>query len=244
MSARDCFPVAAYFTRKKLISGKVNVFLFAGFLALLAFIWFKGTFIFSCRLFLFLFPHLFLFLAQDMIKDEVDSGALENLLFIDGKFRAYLGWKNAIIAAAAFGAGVIVFLSFSFYGLATHQFTIAFLLQFATGILAGLYYLALAGFLSTFLKAGTNVLLVILGQVLLLFGVLIAASQSPGWIERFTSSSFSLFTAKLEFLALAAVFPNLIAARRSWPLILELSLLAGLFFGLQLLRIRSLELRK
>lgn len=244
MSARDCLPVAVYFTRKKIISGKANLFIFAGFVVLLAFIWLKGAFIFSYRLFLFLFPHLFLFLAQDMIKDEVDSGALENLLFIDGKFKAYLGWKNAVIAASALGAGGILFLGFSFYGLATHQFAIAFLLQFVAGVLAGLYYLALAGFLSSFLKAGTNVLLIILGQVLLLFGLLIWASQSPEWVERLAPSSFSIFTAKLEFLALAAVFPNLVTARRSWPLILELSLLAGLFFGLQLLKIWSLELRK
>jgi hypothetical protein len=244
MSARDGFPVALLVTRRKLLSARGSLFVFAGFLVLLAFIWIKGAFVFSFRLFLFLFPHLFLFLAQDMIKDEVDSGVLENILFLEGGFRGYLRLKNAVIAAAAVGVGLIIFAGFSVYGLATHQFAAQSFLQLGTGILAGLYYLAIAGFLSFFLRAGTNVLIVILGQAVVLFGLLLSAAQKPEWIERLTSSSLSGFAAKLEFLALAVVIPNVITASRSWLSILGLGALAGLFFGLQLLKVRVLELRK
>ncbi len=244
MSARDGFPVAWFITLRKLLWARSNLFVFAGFLILLAFIWIKGAFVFSFRLFLFLFPHLFLFLAQDMIKDEVDSGALENILFLGGGFRSYLRWKNAVIAAAAVGVGLIIFAGFSVYGLATHQFAAQSFLQLGTGILAGLYYLTLAGFLSFFFRAGTNVLIVILGQAVVLFGLLLSAAQKPEWIERLTSSSLSGLAAKLEFLALAVVLPNVIVAARSWPAILGLGVLAGLFFGLQLLKVWSLDLRK
>jgi len=244
MSARDGLPVALLITRRKLLSARGSLFIFAGFLILLAFIWIKGAFVFSFRLFLFLFPHLFLFLAQDMIKDEVDSGALENILFLEGGFRSHLRLKNAVIAAAALGAGLILFAGFSAYGLATRQFAALFFLQFGTGILAGLYYLALAGFLSFFLRAGTNVIIVILGQFVILFGLLLSAAQKPEWIERLNSSSLSGLAAKLEFLALAVVIPNVIVAARSWLSILGVGVLAGLFFGLQLLKVRSLELRK
>ncbi|MGB7294779.1 MAG: hypothetical protein WBC70_04250 [Candidatus Aminicenantales bacterium] len=244
MSSRDGLPVALYVTRRKLVSSKVNLFIFSGFLILLAFVWIKGAFIFSVRLFLFIFPHLFLFLARDMIKDEVDSGALENLLFLDGEYRSYLRWKNAVVGAAALGAGFILFAAFSLYGLATRQFAALFLLQFGSGVVAGLYYLALAGFLSFFLRAGTNALLVILGQALGFFGLLFAATQRPEWIARLTPSSLPGLRAQLECLALAIVFPNILITAGSWVSVLGVSILAGLFFGLQFFKIRSLELRK
>jgi hypothetical protein len=244
MSLRDGLPIARFITLRKLLWARSNLFVFGGFLILLSFIWIKGAFIFSFRLFLFLFPHLFLFLAQDMIKDEIDSGALENILFLEGRFRSYLCWKNGIIGAAASGAGLIIFAGFSVYGLATRQFDALSFLQMGIGIMAGLYYLTLAGFLSYFLKAGTNVLIIVLGQGLGFFVLLLSASRRPEWIESLASSSFSGVAAKLEFLVLAVIVPNVIVVARSWLSILGLGALAGLFFGLQLLKVRSLELRK
>ncbi len=244
MSAQDDFPLTAFITRRKLASAKANLLVLAGFMLLLALFWIKGAFLFSFRLFLFLFPHLFLFLAQDMFRDEVDSGGLENILFLSGGYRSYLRRKNAVVAAAALGAGSVLFAAFTLYGLAAHQFAARFFLQFGTGVLAGFYYLALAGSLSFFFRAGTNVLLVILGQVLALFGLLLSAAQRPEWIERLTSSSFPGLAAKLEFLALALVVPNVVVVRGFWFAILGLGVMSGLLFGLQMLKIRSLELRK
>ncbi|MBN2408481.1 MAG: hypothetical protein JXE07_01990, partial [Candidatus Aminicenantes bacterium] len=140
----------------KLVFAKVNLCVLAGFVILPVFFWIKGAFGFAFRIFLFLFPHLFLFLARDMIKDEVDSGALENLLFLDGGYKSYFRWKNAVVGGAALGAGFLFFGAFSLYGLATRQFVAMDLLQFGSGIVAGLYYLALAGFLSFFWRAGSN----------------------------------------------------------------------------------------
>lgn len=244
MACRDGLPVALSVTRRKLLSSRIDLCVLAGFVILPVFIWIKGSFAFSFRLFLFLFPHLFLLLARDMFKDEFDSGALENLLFLDGGYRGYLRWKSAVVGAAALGAGSLFFTVLSLYGLATRQFAALHLLQFGSGIVAGLYYLALAGFLSFFLRAGSNSLVVILGQALGFFGFLCAAAQRPGWIERLAPSALPGFSAQFQFLALAVFLPNIIVAAKSWISVLGVGVLAGFFFGLQLLKIRSLELRR
>jgi hypothetical protein len=243
MSARDCFPVVFFITWRKLVSARANSFFLAGFLFLLVLFWVKGDFILSFRLFLFLFPYVFLLQARNMIRDEVDSGALENVLFLDGGFKSYLLLKNAVIIAAALAVGLPLLAVYSFYGLATHRFFVLSFVQFGTGILAGLYYLALAGFLSFFVRAGTNVLLVVLGQFLIFFGLLISAAQRPEWVGKLASSSPDL-AARLEFLGLAVVFPNIIIVRGSWSGALGLGALTGLLFGIQLSKTGSLELRK
>ena len=244
MSARDVLAVALFITGKKLLSARANLILLGGFLVLLAIIWIKGAFNFAFRLFLFLYPHFFLFLTQDMVKDEVDSGAFENLLFVGGKYKSYLGWKNGIIGVVALGTGLTFFAAFSIYSCAVRQFAAVFILQFAAAVLAGLYYQSLAGFLSFFLKSATNVLVVVLGQVLAFFLLLLSATQIPDWLERLLSSSLPGWTAKLEVLALLTIVPNAIVVRRSWWAFLAVGLLAGLFFCFQLLKIRALELRK
>ena len=244
MFARDGLPVALSITGKNLLSARANLILLGGFFVLLSIIWIKGAFVFAFQVFLFLYPHIFLFLAQDMFRDEVDSGALENLLFVGGGYKSYFRWKIGIIGAGAVGIGLILFAAFSIYGCAAHQFAAVYALQLAAGILAGLYYQSLAGFLSFFFKGGTNTLVVILGQALGLFGFLLAATQRLEWLERLTSSSLPGLAAELEALALVVIGPNIIVVRRSWWSSLAVGLLAGLFFSLQLLKIRALELRK
>ncbi len=244
MSARDSLPIALLFTRRKLLSAKANLFFLGGFVGLLAFIWIKGAFIFSFRVFLFVFPHLFLVLSQDMFRDEVDSGALENPLFIGGGYRSYLGWKNGIIGAAAMGTGLAVFAVFLISGFFVRQLAAVFALQFAAGTLAGLYYQSLAGFLSFFLRAGSNVLVIILGQALGIFCLFLSGAQRPEWLKGLVSNSFSGWAARMEMLAVAAVFPNIIVVRGAWWSVLAVGLLAGVFFGLQRMKIRALELRR
>jgi len=244
MSARDCLPITLFIARRKLLSAKVNFPLLAGFLILLAFFWIKGGFLLSFRLFLFFFPYVFLFLAQDMVKDEADSGALENILFLEGGFKTYLLLKSVVAAAAALTLGLPLLALYSFYGLVTHRFCLFLLLQFGGGILAGVYYLALAGLLSFYLKAGTNVLLVILGQSLLFLGLLTSAAQRPEWLERMGPPPSAGLASPLEFLAMTVVLPNVVIFRAPWFSVLGLGVLTGFCFALQVAKARSLELRK
>jgi hypothetical protein len=179
-----------------------------------------------------------------MMNDEIHSGVLENAVFAGGRFRDYLLIKNALVAALALGVTLVLFSALIFYGLVSYQFEAAFLGQFATGVLVGVYYVAAAGILSFFFKAGSNVLIIFVGQVLLLVGLLFTASQRMGLAERLTASSFPGIGAKLEFLAVSLVFPNIIIARRNGLFVAGLGAITALLFSLQVWKIKSLEMRK
>ena len=244
MSGRDRLPLAFFVTRQKLLSAKVNGLVVSGFLFLLAYLWIEDSFSLCLKAFLYLCPFLFLFFSQDMMNDEIHSGILENVFFIGGRFRDYLMIKNCLVAAFALGIVLILFSVFVFYGFATRQFEARALGQFAAGVLVGVYYVAAAGFLSFFFRAGSNVLIILLGQVLLFVGFLFTASQRMGLVERLTDSSFPGIGAKLEFLAVSFVLPNIVIARRTWLSLMGLGAMTALFFSFQIWKIKSLELRK
>jgi len=244
MPGRDRLPVGLLISWRKLLSAKVNSLAVAGFILLLAFLWIEDSFSLSFRAFLYLHPFLSLLFSQDMMNDEITSGVLENVLFAGGRFRGYLLMKSALVAAAGFGVSLALFLGYALYGLATCQLGFPDLDRFAVGVLVGVYYVAVAGFLSFFFRAGSNVLFLILGQFLLFAGLLFTASQRVGLIERLTSSAPQGINAQLEFLSVSSIFPNIVIARRSSLNVLGLMAMATLFFALQVWKIRSLELRK
>jgi hypothetical protein len=236
--------LAFFITGRKLISAGVNRLVLFGFILLLAYLWAEDSFSLCFKGFLFLGPFLSLFLSQDMMNDEIQSGVLENVLFIAGRFRNYLMVKSALVAATALGINLLLFSGLALYALATRQLEAREFGQFAAAVLVGFYYVAAAGFLGFFLKAGSNVLSILLGQVLLFVGFLFSASQRMGLIDRLTASSFPGIGAKLEFLAVSCVLPNMVIARREWWSFLALGATTAFFFGLQIWKIKSLELRK
>jgi ABC-type transport system involved in multi-copper enzyme maturation permease subunit len=231
-------------TWKKLISARVNFFVLSGFILLLTYLCVEDSYSLSFRAFLYLCPFLFLFFSQDMVNDEIRSGYLENVLFAGGRFRSYLLSKNVLISAGVLGLALVGFSGFALYGLTTRQWEAHFLGQFASSLLAGVYYVALAGFLSFFFRAGSNVLVILLGQGALFVGLLFTATQRMGLLERLTESSFPGAGAKLEFLAVSFVVPNIVIARRSWLNLLGLGMMTALFFSLQIWQIKSLEFQR
>jgi hypothetical protein len=244
MSPRDRLALALFITRRKLLTSKVSVLVVMGFILLLASIWVKDSFWLSFRAFFYLFPFLFLFFSQDMMHDEISSGALENVFFAEGRFRSYLLSKNILVAGWGIGLSLAFFSVFVLYGIATHQWEAEILVRFAAGLLAGVYYVALAGLLSFFFRAGSNVLIVLLGQCALFAALLFTVSQRTGLAARLTDSACPGIGAKLEFLAVSLVFPNMVIARRSWLNLVGLGVVTALLFGLHILKIKSLELRK
>jgi len=244
MPSRDSLKVAFLITWKKILSAKINYFLLLGFLILLGYIWQKDSFSLSLKSFLHLFPYLFLFISQDMVKDEVDSGALENVLFLKGDFRRYLLVKNSFLAVVAFFCSLSIFLILTAYGLITRQFSAFYLLQFLAGVAAGIYYLSLGGLLSFSFKGGSNVLIVILGQVFLFISLLLQAAQRHGFIESLDKAFFPDFFSKLKFFALAAIFPNAVVAKRFIAYAPGIAAISLLFLILQRAKIRNLELQR
>ena len=71
------------------------------FPALVAWIGFGDSYGTAAKFFFFLLPHVFLVAAQDAVRTDVESGALENVLFLGGRFRGYLRAKLFVLAAAA-----------------------------------------------------------------------------------------------------------------------------------------------
>jgi hypothetical protein len=243
MPSRNRLAVDLLIIGRKLAVSRVNGLILIGFPALLGFLWVADSYRVSFAAFLYLSPFLCLFFSQDMIHDEVHSGCLENVIFSGGRFRSYLLLKAACAFTAGTGVNLVLFSGFAAYGLATGEFEIQATGKFAAGLLVGVYYAAAAGFLSFYLRAGSNVLIILLAQVTLFAGFLFTASQRMGLIERLTAASLPGMRAKLEFLAVSTVLPNIIIARRTWLSLLGLGALTALFWGLLVWKIKTLELK-
>jgi NADH:ubiquinone oxidoreductase subunit K len=106
------------------------------------------------------------------------------------------------------------------------------------------YYILAGGLLSFFFRGGSNALLIVLAQVFLVIGLFVSATQRTGLIDLLTADVLPNAAAKIEFFLLAVFLPNVIITRRSAAFILGLAILAGLWFSLQRLKVRSLELLK
>jgi len=241
VSPPDRRQVAFLITRKKAAGSRSLITLLAGFLALLGYIWVRESYGSCLRFFLFLFPYVFLFLAQDLFREEIESGALENVLFIDGGFRGYLLARTHVLAAFALAVSAVLFLILAAYGISVRAFSWVFLLQFLVGVLAGVYYLLAGGLLSFFFKGGSNVLLVVLSQVFLVIGIFLSATQKTGLIGLLTAETLPNATAKLKFFLLAALLPNIVIVRPSAAFVLGLAVLAVLWFVLQRVKVKSVE---
>jgi hypothetical protein len=244
MSSRDSLSVAFFLARKKALAARVNFFLLPAFIVLLGYVWLRDSFSLCFRAYLFLFPYLFLFVSQDMVRDEVDSGALENVLFLRGRFRGYLLKKGLFLGLAALSLSIVLFLGLAAYGLISREFLAIYLLQFAAGVAAGVYYLSLGGLLSFSFKGGSNVLIVILAQVFLFIWLLLAAAKGGGLIDSLDQGSLAGLVPKLKFVAFAAVLPNVVSARRFVAYSAALLALSGFLLAVQWLKVRKLELRK
>ena len=244
MPSRNLRKAAFLIIRRKAAASRILPALFAGFGAFLGFLWIKDSFSLAFRAFIIFFPYLFLFLSQDMFRDEIDSGALENGIFVNGGFRDYLLSKILILALLGLAVSLAVFAVFAAcgFGFGAARITPGHLAQFLTGALAGLYYLAVGGYLSFFFKAGSNVLIVVIGQVFLAIGFFLSMAARQGWVEALLSEDFSGLGQKLRFLGLALLFPNSVIIRRH-PFFIGGLALAGLgLFYLAWRRIRKLEL--
>jgi hypothetical protein len=179
-----------------------------------------------------------------MFRDEVEGGALENVLFLGGGFRYYLLAKNLALIAAALAVSAAIFLPLAVYGISAGSFSSVSLLQFIIGLLVGVYYLLAGGLLSFFLKGGSNVLLVILGQVFLVVAIFLSASQKAGLIGLLTAETLPDAAAKVKVFLIAVLLPNVIISRRSAVFILGLAVLAVVWFIGQRFKVKSVEIMK
>lgn len=233
-----------FLTRRKVVSAKSFYILLAGLAALVAYVWVKDSYSLSLQFFLFLFPHVFLFISQDMMMDEIETGVLENVAFARGAFRNYLFEKNIYLFLMALAVALAAFSFLAAYGLASGQFSARFLLQFLMGVAAGAYYISLGGFLSFYFKGGSNVLVVVIGQLSAFIGLLFSATERLGFIDQLTAASFPDWSSRLKFIVFLGVLPNILASQKYFAGSLGIGALTCFFLMLQRMKIGALELKK
>ncbi len=236
--------VGFFLARRKVLSARSLYVLLTGLAALIGYVWVKDSYSLSFQFFLFLFPHIFLFISQDMMMDEIETGVLENIVFVRGAFRDYLFEKNIYLFLIALAFALAAFSLFAAYGLASGEFSARFLLQFLAGVAAGAYYISLGGFLSFYFKGGSNVLVVIIGQLATFIGLLLSATQRLGFIDQLTSASFPDWSSRLKLIVFLGVLPNILVFEKYFAASVGIAALACFFLVLQKMKIGALELKK
>jgi hypothetical protein len=197
----------------------------------------------AAKFFFFLLPHAFLLAAQDAVRTDIESGALESVLFLAGRFRGYLQAKLLVLAgvAAAYAAGL--FVLFAAWGLAAGSFEPGLAVRFGLAVLAGSYYLALAGALSYVLRAGSNVLVLLLAQFAVVAGLVLSTTAKAGLLDYAAAGRFPGLGPKLLFGGLVAVLPNVIVSGRLPVYAAEVAAGLGLALLAQARLARRLEIR-
>ncbi len=238
------FPLTWRVVRRRLFASPLAIAAALAFPALVVFIGLRDSHGAAMRFFLFFFPHGFLIAAQDMARSDIESGALENVLFLGGRFRGFLWAKNFVLAAAVGVYACGLFALLAAWGAVTGAFEPVHLAQFALGLLAGFYYIGLAGMLSYFLKAGSNAVALLLAQAAVVVALLFSVTSRTGLLDHAASGRFPGPGPALLFGGLVAVLPNVIVSPSLF--IFGTEVLAGLVLALiaQSRLARRLELRK
>ncbi len=244
MSDAALFPLTWRIVRKRLVGAPPAVAAGLAFPAVIAAVGVADSYATAGKLFFFLLPHIFLVSAQDVLRTDIDSGVLENALFAGGRFRDYLRAKVAVVAGAAAVYAAVLFGLFSAWGLLSGRFEARSASRFGLALLAGLYYVALAGVLSRYMRAGSNVLAVLLAQTALLIGLIASASPRAGLLDYAATGRFPGPGPALVFAGLTAVLPNVVVYVGQPLFAVEVA--AGLLAGCAVLDrvVGRLELRR
>ena len=231
-------------TRQRLVASPLAIVAGLAFPAFVVWVGLHDSYASAAKFFFFLLPHVFLIAAQDTVRSDVESGALENVLFLGGRWRRYLSAKVFVRAAAAAGYAVCLFALFAAWGAAVGGLQPDFAVRFALDMVAGAYYVAVAGMLSYVLKAGSNVLALLLAQSAAVMALVFSATSRTGLLDYAATGRFPGIGAKLLFGALVAVLPNVVVSGRLPLFAAEVAAGLGLALFVQGRLARRLELRK
>jgi hypothetical protein len=231
-------------TRRRIVMSPLALAAALTFPAFVVWIGLADSYDTAARFFFFLLPHVFLIAAQDAVRSDLDTGVLENVLFVGGRFRAFLAAKGPVVAAAAAAYAAALFALFAAWGAATGALKPDHVLRFCLSLLTGLYYVALAGLLSHWLKSGSNVVALLLAQTASLVLLITSATARPGLIDYAASGRFPGLGPRLAFAALVAVLPNLVVSGRLPFFIAEVAAGLCLAAGLHRWLARRYEIRR
>ncbi|MCX7974102.1 MAG: hypothetical protein N3B16_06315 [Candidatus Aminicenantes bacterium] len=249
MSSFPSLSFNLYLVWKKILRTRVFFFFGITFVLFLGFLWWLADFNQARRFFFFLFPYIFLLMSQDIFKDEIESGSLENVLFLSFNFRRYLFEKNFSLFLIGSSFSAILFFPFLLGSILKDIFTPLILSSFFMGLMVGLYYLSLAGWLGFRLRSGANILAIILGQVFLFLVLMVSLTSSSSardLLDLIFSAQPKNNQQAIFLYIFIALWPNVLTtqAYSALNLRLEIILLITLFFGFQSWHLRRLELKR
>ena len=230
--------------RRRLVSSPLAVGAGLSFPAFIAWVGISHSYGTAVKFFFFLLPHMFLISVQDSVRSDIEGGALENVLFLGGRFRGFLCAKSLVLAVATAGYAAGLFGLFAAWGLVVGGFDPVFFGRFVLCLLAGAYYVAVAGILSHFLRGAANVLFLLLAQSAAVIGLLFLTTSRNGILDYAATGHFPGPGPKLVFGALVAVLPNVVVSGKL--LYFSGEVLAGLGLALFVRErlIRRLEIRR
>ncbi len=238
------FPLTWRIIRRRLFSSPLAITAGLAFPAFIVWIGVNDSYGTAAKFFFFLLPHVFLIAAQDTVRTDIESGALESVLFLGGRFRGFLEAKSYVLAAAVGMYACGLFGLFTAWGLAAGAFEPVFAVRFGLALLAGSYYIALAGTLSYFLRAGSNVMALLLAQSAAVVALLFSASSRAGLLDHAASGRFPGLGPKLLVGGLVAILPNVVVSGRLVAFAAEVLAGLGLALFAQRRLARTLELKK
>jgi hypothetical protein len=125
-------------TRKRVLGSPPALAAALAFPAFVAWIGLHDSYGAAARIFYFLLPHAFLVAAQDAVRTDIESGALENALFSGGRFRDFLMAKGLVAAAVAGGYVLLLSALFAAWGMAAGAFRTSDLVRIGLALLAAL----------------------------------------------------------------------------------------------------------
>lgn len=233
--------LAARLTLLKLLRSPAVLVAATGLPALVAFVWDRESSAAGLAVFFYLLPHVFLTVTQNMFKGEAAGGALENVLFIRGGFRRYLLRKSAVLSLLACGYGLLLFGLVRIIGSGVFEGASGEYRRLAISLLAGIYYVALGGFLGHFFEGGSNVLVVIIAQAAAFVGLLLDTAGGHRLLDSMASGAFPGLGERLKFAAIAGVLPNVLVSSSLNRYAIWLAPAAGALFLLQVMVVKASE---
>lgn len=244
MVKKSVFKIAFLLSQKRMLSG-LNAIFIVVFLFLLVFVYLMDSFSSSLQIFLNLFPYLFLIMSRDLLHDDIQSGVLENILFIDRKYKPFLIWKVGSTIFLVFILVTSIFILYILQSCLNATFSVDLLYTYCSGLIVGLYLALWGSFLSFYIKGSANVLLVLFVQLSCVFLPIILGADKFQWIfEMIEKGVPAVFSKQMMFSAILILMPNLIMKSRFGgfiPIVLLLIIVLSVF---HFLKIRRLEIIK
>lgn len=244
MANKSVFSIAWLLSRNRLQTG-LHALSLGVFVLLLAVICLKDSVASAMQIFFGLFPYVFLLASRDVLHDDIHCGALENVVFVSGRYKSFLVWKVvSTLLLVWIGVTSIFILLLLLVGL-NAALPAGWLYAYCSGLIVGIYLALWGTLLSFYIKGSANVFLVLFIQMTCAFlPVILGADKFQRIFEMIENGVPAVLSKQILFSAVLILLPNLIMKSRFGGFIPVVLFLMLCLWGFHLLKIRKLEIIK